>query len=220
MDFTNKNVIITGGASGIGKAVTTGVVAGGGHAIIVDLNLEAAQNVCKELGEENATAYQANMGDSENIRTVFGKILEDFKIIQSYLLIEDIEEQIEIGIDFEVSAKFVRANPNVREDAGKVALVKGPLVYCLEETDNGKNLPSIFVDTKQELQETFESELLGGVTTIRFTGKKLNMDTWQDGALYDAREQVLENVELKAIPYHCWDNRKTGEMLVWMKEMF
>ena len=149
-----------------------------------------------------------------------GKILEDFKIIQSYLLIEDIEEQIEIGIDFEVSAKFVRANPNVREDAGKVALVKGPLVYCLEETDNGKNLPSIFVDTKQELQETFESELLGGVTTIRFTGKKLNMDTWQDGALYDAREQVLENVELKAIPYHCWDNRKTGEMLVWMKEMF
>lgn len=78
MDFTNKNVIITGGASGIGKAVTTGVVAGGGHAIIVDLNLEAAQNVCKELGEENATAYQANMGNSENIRTVFGKILEDF----------------------------------------------------------------------------------------------------------------------------------------------
>lgn len=78
MDFTNKNVIITGGASGIGKAVTTGIVAGGGHAIIVDLNLEAARNVCKELGEENATAYQVNMGDSENIRTVFGKILEDF----------------------------------------------------------------------------------------------------------------------------------------------
>ena len=73
MDFTNKNVIITGGASGIGKAVTTGIVAGGGHAIIVDLNLEAAQNVCKELGEENATAYQVNMGDSENIRTVFGR---------------------------------------------------------------------------------------------------------------------------------------------------
>ena len=94
MDFTNKNVIITGGASGIGKAVTTGVVVGGGHAIIVDLNLEAAQNVCKELGEENATAYQANMGDSENIRTVFGKILEDFgqvhlSLIHIYVFIMD-----------------------------------------------------------------------------------------------------------------------------------
>lgn len=149
-----------------------------------------------------------------------GKILRNARISQSYLVIEDIKEQTEIEIDFEVPAKFVRANPNVREDAGKVALVKGPLVYCLEETDNGENLPSIFVNTKQELKETFESELLGGVTTIRFTGKKLNMDTWQDGALYDTREQVFEDIELKAIPYHCWDNRKTGEMLVWMKEMF
>ena len=149
-----------------------------------------------------------------------GKILRNARISQSYLLIEDIKEQTEIEIDFEVPAKFVRANPNVREDAGKVALVKGPLVYCLEEADNGENLPSIFVNTKQELKETFESELLGGVTTIRFTGKKLNMDTWQDGALYDTREQVFEDIELKAIPYHCWDNRKTGEMLVWMKEMF
>lgn len=149
-----------------------------------------------------------------------GKILRNARISQSYLVIEDIKEQTEIEIDFEVPAKFVRANPNVREDAGKVALVKGPLVYCLEETDNGENLPSIFVNTKQELKETFEFELLGGVTTIRFTGKKLNMDTWQDGALYDTREQVFEDIELKAIPYHCWDNRKTGEMLVWMKEMF
>lgn len=84
----------------------------------------------------------------------------------------------------------------------------------------GKIFHLSFVNTKQELKETFESELLGGVTTIRFTGKKLNMDTWQDGALYDTREQVFEDIELKAIPYHCWDNRKTGEMLVWMKEMF
>lgn len=129
-----------------------------------------------------------------------GKILRNARISQSYLLIEDIKEQTEIEIDFEVPAKFVRANPNVREDAGKVALVKGPLVYCLEETDNGENLPSIFVNTKQELKETFESELLGGVTTIRFTGKKLNMDTWQDGALYDTREQVFgDNDAVKTI---------------------
>lgn len=78
MDFTNKNVIVTGGASGIGKAVTTGVVAGGGHAIIVDLNLDAAEQVRKELGEDKVSAYRVNMGDSDDIRTVFGKILEDF----------------------------------------------------------------------------------------------------------------------------------------------
>ena len=45
MDFTGKNVIVTGGASGIGKAIVTGVVEGGGHAIIVDLNLDAAARI-------------------------------------------------------------------------------------------------------------------------------------------------------------------------------
>lgn len=147
-----------------------------------------------------------------------GMIQEHTDICQSYLKIEGVDKQTEITIDFEVPVRFVRANPNVREDAGKVALVKGPLVYCLEETDNGENLPSIFVSTNQEVEETFEPELLGGVTTLQLKGKRLH--TWQDGALYDVREPEFEEVELKAIPYHCWDNRKTGEMLVWMKEMF
>ena len=149
-----------------------------------------------------------------------GALLEHQDICQAYLTIGGISKQTEIVIDFEVPARFVRANPNVREDVGKTALVKGPLVYCLEETDNGENLPAIFVDTKQEVREMFEPELLGGVTTLRFKGKKLNVDTWKDGALYDSREMTFEEVDLKAVPYHCWDNRKTGEMLVWMKEMF
>ena len=149
-----------------------------------------------------------------------GALLEHQDICQAYLTIGGISKQTEIVIDFEVPARFVRANPNVREDVGKTALVKGPLVYCLEETDNGENLPAIFVDTKQEVREMFEPELLGGVTTLRFKGKKLNVDTWKDGALYDSREMAFEEVNLKAVPYHCWDNRKTGEMLVWMKEMF
>lgn len=149
-----------------------------------------------------------------------GALLEHQDICQAYLTIGGISKQTEIVIDFEVPARFVRANPNVREDVGKTALVKGPLVYCLEETDNGENLPAIFVDTKQEVREMFEPELLGGVTTLRFKGKKLNVDTWKDGALYDSREMAFEEVDLKAVPYHCWDNRKTGEMLVWMKEMF
>ncbi|NLT47855.1 MAG: SDR family oxidoreductase [Clostridiales bacterium] len=79
MDFTEKTVIITGGASGIGKAIATGVVNGGGHAIIADLNLVAAQTVCAELG--NARAYHIDMGNSENIRTVMTEILGDYGIV-------------------------------------------------------------------------------------------------------------------------------------------
>ena len=52
IDFSNKNVIVTGGASGIGKAVVEGIVAGGGHAIIFDINEESERQVQKELGKD------------------------------------------------------------------------------------------------------------------------------------------------------------------------
>ena len=98
--------------------------------------------------------------------------------------------------------------------------MKGPLVYCLEEIDNGANLPSVFVDAGQEPEEQYEEDLLGGITTISLKGKRLLEDAWEDGALYAQRKPGFEDVELKAVPYYCWNNRGAGEMLVWMKELF
>lgn len=142
------------------------------------------------------------------------------RVEKGYLYIEQIEEEdTRIEINFKVPARFVRANPKVREDAGKVALVKGPLVYCLEEVDNGANLPSVFVDASQEIQETYEEELLGGITTLKLKGKRLDDTEWQDGALYGERANTFRETDLKAVPYHCWNNREDGEMLVWMKEL-
>ncbi len=143
------------------------------------------------------------------------------RLVKGYLYIEGIQKaETEIEIDFHVPPRFVRANPKVREDAGKLALMKGPLVYCLEETDNGGNLPAIFVSAGQELEEQYEEELLGGVTTISFKGKRLAEDAWEDGALYAERKAAFADTKLKAVPYHCWNNREPGEMLVWMKELF
>ena len=78
MDFTGKNIIVTGGASGIGKAIVTGIVEGGGHAIIVDLNPAAAERVREELGKDKTSAYKVNLADSKEIREVFAQILADF----------------------------------------------------------------------------------------------------------------------------------------------
>ena len=78
MDFTGKNIIVTGGASGIGKAIVTGVVEGGGHAIIVDLNLDAAEKLREELGKDKTSAYKVNLANSAEIREVFGIIVADF----------------------------------------------------------------------------------------------------------------------------------------------
>ncbi len=148
-----------------------------------------------------------------------GKEQTGCRLEKGYLYIGNITEgETKIVIDFEVPARFVRANPKVREDAGRVALAKGPLVYCLEEADNGANLPAVFVNCNQELHEKYEENLFGGVTTIALRGMRLTDEKWQDDALYGERENVFREVELKAVPYHCWNNRGAGEMLVWMKE--
>lgn len=145
---------------------------------------------------------------------------DGIRIEKGYLYIEGIQEkETAVAIDFQVLPQFVRANPKVREDAGKTALVKGPLVYCLEETDNGGNLPAIFIDTRQKPEESYEEDLLGGITTISLRGKRLTEDEWQDGALYAGRANRFEDAKLRAVPYHCWNNREPGEMLVWMKEL-
>ena len=76
------------------------------------------------------------------------------------------------------------ANPQVRADSGKTALVKGPLVYCLEETDNGSNLASAFIQSDQEIQEVYEKKLLGGCTVLKVPGKKISEEGWDGQTLY------------------------------------
>lgn len=77
MDFAGKNIIVTGGASGIGRAVVNGIVAGGGHAVIVDINLIEAEKAVEELGRENASAYKVDLSNSEEIRKKYAEILKD-----------------------------------------------------------------------------------------------------------------------------------------------
>lgn len=119
---------------------------------------------------------------------------------------------------FALVPRILRANPLVKEDVGKVAIMKGPVVYCLEEVDNGKNLPAIFLDPEQELQESYEENLLGGTTVIRTAGKKVMTDGWHSNELYKESDLTMKSIPLMFVPYPYWGNRQTGEMLVWVKE--
>ena len=112
-----------------------------------------------------------------------GEKIREPKTEKGYLLISGELEQEEITLKFDIKPRFVHANPKVRADSGKAALMRGPLVYCLEETDNGSNLASVFVDTGQELSEHYEPELLGGTTVICLKGKKITESCWDDDTL-------------------------------------
>lgn len=130
-----------------------------------------------------------------------------------------LKKDAKIQISFEAPAKIVRANPNVRADCGKVALVKGPLVYCLEEVDNGKNLSELYLYAGEEIQEE-KSNLFGGITQLTIQGKRMEESAWSETELYGEHAVAFKDVTIKAIPYAYWNNRGMGEMTVWIKELF
>lgn len=110
----------------------------------------------------------------------------------------------------------VRANPSVRDAAGKVALQRGPLVFCLEEVDNGAGLASIVLPEDTELSATFVPDLLGGVVVL--SGEAVR-ESASSPELYSFTKPGRKAVPIKAIPYYAWNNRGIGEMTVWVREM-
>lgn len=136
----------------------------------------------------------------------------------SYAVVRGRFYKDKITVSFEAPASFVHANPQVRADEGKTALVKGPLVYCLEQEDNGENLSSLYVSTDQKIREEYKEELFEGCRILRCRGKRISQDGWNKDTLYAEREIAFENTDIVAVPYCYWGNRIPGEMCVWIKE--
>lgn len=97
--------------------------------------------------------------------------------------------------------------------------MKGPLVYCLEEIDNGKNLAALYVSGAAGITEE-DSPLFGGCKVLTFDGKRMEEDQWEAGELYAEHKVSLTDVSLRAVPYAYWNNRGRGEMCVWVKELY
>lgn len=123
-----------------------------------------------------------------------------------------------VELELPMPVTRMKGHPLLRETVGKVALQRGPLVYCLEEADNGKHLHQIYLQSSCELSVAFEPELLGGVCVIRTEAERLSTRNWED-VLYkeDARSEY-EPAAATFIPYFAWANRGEGEMTVWVRE--
>ena len=123
----------------------------------------------------------------------------------------------QVRLDLEMAVERVRAHPEVRQDAGRVALMRGPLLYCLEAADNAVGLNRLRVPEQARFDCRFEPDLLGGVTTLSADVEANATADW-DGALYRREPARTEAAPIKAIPYFAWDNRQPGEMLVWLRD--
>ncbi|QNK59792.1 glycoside hydrolase family 127 protein [Paenibacillus sp. PAMC21692] len=129
-----------------------------------------------------------------------------------------------LDIVFVMPVQRVRSHPLVRYNVGKIALQRGPLVYCLEEADNGSQLGGIMLAAGTALEAQWGADLLGGIMTVQGAACRLaDDDSGQQGwgsALYRADEsRTTVPASVTFIPYYAWANRGKGEMAVWIKEL-
>jgi hypothetical protein len=114
----------------------------------------------------------------------------------------------------------LKANPKVEANVGRVALQRGPLVYCLEAMDNGGRVRHLVIPREKPLRAEHLAQLLGGVTVIKGPALALHRVAWPEQLyLPSGALPGVTNVEFTAIPYFLNANRKPGEMRVWMAEI-
>ena len=99
-----------------------------------------------------------------------------------------------IYLQMEMPAEMVAADPRVKEDEGRRAVQRGPLVYCMEEVDN-PDYGSICLESGSEFEAKWEPDLLNGLMTLSAN---------------------CGDSPVRLIPYYAWDNREAGRMQVWI----
>lgn len=120
-----------------------------------------------------------------------------------------------VVLDLPMPIVRVRAHPRVAHDRRRVALQRGPLVYCLEEVDNGAGLDRVCLPREAPLQARFDDALLGGCVVIEGAAQRVRIVGEE---LYTKAEPTLDTARLRAVPYALWANRGEGEMTVWIDE--
>lgn len=113
-----------------------------------------------------------------------------------------------VEIHFDMEPRTVKANSQVEDDRGKIAVERGPLVYCAEWPDNDFSVLSVLMNKKPVFTVLSKPELLNGIQVIETNAQTLS---------YDAQSRlVTKDVKLHMVPYYAWAHRGSGEMAVWM----
>jgi DUF1680 family protein len=157
-------------------------------------------------------------GWAKNYTLLLDGMEHQAKMRDGYLEIRNRWQDNKVELNLELPVVLMEANPRACETRCSVALMRGPLVYCLEQADNPK-IP--ILDTKLNLAEALTldaTDTLGGIMKIQGFGK---IPQEPFGPLYrplGSKNQQLAPVNLTFIPYYAWNNRGTGAMTVWLQK--
>lgn len=164
-----------------------------------------------DIAYSNGKITITNVKNSFNLALRIPSISDKFELSRNYktsngYAIVEIDNDCEFEVKFNYEPRLVCCSNRVRANVGKVAVMNGPWVYCLEEVDNGSNLQMLSIDTNSKL------ELNDGFIYAKGFREKT------DNELYSFyKEKEFENCTLKFIPYYKWANRGENEMCVYVR---
>ncbi|WP_123538645.1 glycoside hydrolase family 127 protein [Halosimplex salinum] len=122
-------------------------------------------------------------------------------------------EDIELRLEME--SELVTAHPAVEADAGRVAVRRGPLVYCAEAVDNDRPLHQYSVPDDAAIETDGADARLDGATALEADATVPFLDGWEGSLYRPVEETAEEETRLRLVPYYAWDNREAGAMQVW-----
>ena len=190
----------------------------GGRRILLETKypLEGDMRFHVSAGEYQIYLRIPDYVESDFAITVNGEKAK-YRMHKGYAVIDrQWQETDELLLRLSLKARRVYPNPRLRENAGRVALMRGPIVYCLEEKDNGPLLRGIALSRDSALQESWQQDKLGGILQLNAMGTQLVADP--EGAQYLSQPPKRKKKELRFIPYYTWANRGENEMIVWVLE--
>lgn len=115
-----------------------------------------------------------------------------------------------VMLHLDMEPRTVKAHPMVEADKGRIAVERGPIVYCAEWPDNDFDVLSIFLNQKPQFSVTEKPELLEGLVQLSTDGQVLSYD--------DKGRLQTKDVKLNLIPYYAWCHRGSGNMAVWLPQ--
>lgn len=123
-----------------------------------------------------------------------------------------------VELDIPMPPQRIYAHPWVKENVGRVALKRGPLVYCVEEADNpGGRVQQLELPLGSEVETHKREDLFDGIIVLTARAERLEAVTWGD-SLYRTDPPTKSTSQLTALPYFLWNNRSRGSMQVWICE--
>ncbi len=123
-----------------------------------------------------------------------------------------------VSLSLPMEPRLVKAQPKAEEIRNHVAVMRGPLVYCLEGIDLPADVPILEVHAPgdMQLEARREEDLLGGVTVVKGRARRVIEGNQAEALYFDAGNEREEELDVTLIPYYAWNNRGSAEMTVWL----